>query len=150
MALGSTQPLTEMSTRNLPGGKGRSARKADNSPLSVSRCGSLNVLQPCGSPRPVTSLWPTSRCDSRICLDRLRKTTGNLQQFGRCSDEIHTRDKYPSKMTLKHSYLAVIHDFCLSSVVFWLLLVSSLPEVGSGRTVVRSPPPTIDFSRSSL
>jgi hypothetical protein len=30
MALGSTQPLTEMSTRNLPGGKGRSARKADN------------------------------------------------------------------------------------------------------------------------
>jgi hypothetical protein len=30
MALGSTQPLTEMSTRNLPGGKGRSERKADN------------------------------------------------------------------------------------------------------------------------
>jgi hypothetical protein len=31
MVLGSTQPLTEMSTRNLPGGdKGRPARKADN------------------------------------------------------------------------------------------------------------------------
>jgi hypothetical protein len=30
MALGSTQPLTEMSTMNLPGGKGRSARKAEN------------------------------------------------------------------------------------------------------------------------
>jgi hypothetical protein len=34
MALGSTQPLTEMSTRNLkekkPGGKGRPARGADN------------------------------------------------------------------------------------------------------------------------
>jgi hypothetical protein len=30
MAPGSTQPLTEMSTRNLPGGKGRLARKADN------------------------------------------------------------------------------------------------------------------------
>jgi hypothetical protein len=30
MALGSTQPLTEMSTRNLPGGKGRPAREADN------------------------------------------------------------------------------------------------------------------------
>jgi hypothetical protein len=29
MTLGSTQPLTEMSTRNLPGGKGRPARKAD-------------------------------------------------------------------------------------------------------------------------
>jgi hypothetical protein len=30
MALGSTQPLTEMSTRNLPGGEGRPAHKADN------------------------------------------------------------------------------------------------------------------------
>jgi hypothetical protein len=30
MALGSTQPLTEMSTRNIPGGKGRPARVADN------------------------------------------------------------------------------------------------------------------------
>jgi hypothetical protein len=30
MALGSTQPLTEMSTRNLPGGNGLQARKADN------------------------------------------------------------------------------------------------------------------------
>jgi hypothetical protein len=30
MALGSTQPLTEMSTRNLPGGKKRPARMADN------------------------------------------------------------------------------------------------------------------------
>jgi hypothetical protein len=30
MALGSTQPLTKMSTRNLPGGKKRPARRADN------------------------------------------------------------------------------------------------------------------------
>jgi hypothetical protein len=30
MALGSTQPVTEMSTRNLPGGKERTGHKADN------------------------------------------------------------------------------------------------------------------------
>jgi hypothetical protein len=30
MALGSIQPLTEMSTMNLPEGKGRPAREADN------------------------------------------------------------------------------------------------------------------------
>jgi hypothetical protein len=30
MALGSTQPLTGMSTRNLPGGKKRPGRRADN------------------------------------------------------------------------------------------------------------------------
>jgi hypothetical protein len=36
MALGSTQPLTEMSTRNLLGGKGQPARGADNLTTSVS------------------------------------------------------------------------------------------------------------------
>jgi hypothetical protein len=30
MALGSTKPLTEMSTKNLPGAKGQPALKADN------------------------------------------------------------------------------------------------------------------------
>jgi hypothetical protein len=30
MALGSTQPVTEINTGNLPGSKGRPARKADN------------------------------------------------------------------------------------------------------------------------
>jgi hypothetical protein len=30
MALGYTKPLTEMSTRNLPGGTERQVRKADN------------------------------------------------------------------------------------------------------------------------
>jgi hypothetical protein len=30
MALGSTQPLREMSTRNIPGGKKPPARRADN------------------------------------------------------------------------------------------------------------------------
>jgi hypothetical protein len=30
MALGSTQPLTETSTKNLPGGKGRQEREAEN------------------------------------------------------------------------------------------------------------------------
>jgi hypothetical protein len=30
VVMGSTHPLTEMSTRNVPGGKGRPAFKADN------------------------------------------------------------------------------------------------------------------------
>jgi hypothetical protein len=37
MALGSTQRLTKMSTRNLPGGKKRPAHKADNLPAIMSR-----------------------------------------------------------------------------------------------------------------
>jgi hypothetical protein len=59
MALGLAQPLTEMNVRNLPVGKGRPARKADNL-TAVSRlcrkCGSLDVSQPYGPPWPVTGI----------------------------------------------------------------------------------------------
>jgi hypothetical protein len=47
MALGSSQPLTEMSTRILPEGKGQLARKADSRMSRI--CGSLDGC--------LTTLW---------------------------------------------------------------------------------------------
>jgi hypothetical protein len=50
MVLGSTQPLTEMSTRKFRGGKKRPARRADNLAAvyepNVRKCGNLNLSQP--------------------------------------------------------------------------------------------------------
>jgi hypothetical protein len=52
MALGSTQPLTEMRTRNLPGGKKQPAHRADNLATfyepNVWKRGSLNISNPKG------------------------------------------------------------------------------------------------------
>jgi hypothetical protein len=57
MALGSTQPLTEMSARNIPGGKERPAHKADN--LTA-------ICEPIGyklwEPQHLTTLWVSTAC----------------------------------------------------------------------------------------
>jgi hypothetical protein len=57
MALGSTLSLTEMSTRNLPGGKGRPARKPDN--LTAK---SEQTVYKMWEPRRLTTLWASTAC----------------------------------------------------------------------------------------
>jgi hypothetical protein len=82
MAVRSAQPLTEMSTRDLPGGKGWPARvRLPNSPPSLSgisiKCGNLDVLQPYGPPQPVIGiafslkLFALARYNISIFLIRL-------------------------------------------------------------------------------
>jgi hypothetical protein len=56
MALGSTQSLTEMSTRNLPGYKWRPARKADNFTICVP------IVWKILEPRRLTTLWAFTAC----------------------------------------------------------------------------------------
>jgi hypothetical protein len=48
MALQSTQPLIEMSTRNLPWGKGRPERKADVTAVCLENVGAATSHNPMG------------------------------------------------------------------------------------------------------
>jgi hypothetical protein len=56
-ALGSTKPLTEMSTRNLLGAKGRPARKADNLTAIYEP-----IVQKMWEPGRLTTLWAFTSC----------------------------------------------------------------------------------------
>jgi hypothetical protein len=57
MAQGSTQPLTEMSTRNLPGGEERPAHRADNLTAFCEP-----IVQKMWAPRRLTTLWASTAC----------------------------------------------------------------------------------------
>jgi hypothetical protein len=58
MALGSTQPLTEMRTSNLPGGKGRPARRAWHPHHHLW----ADCLEKMWEPRRLTILWASTAC----------------------------------------------------------------------------------------
>jgi hypothetical protein len=57
MALGSTQSLTEMSTRNLPGDNGRPTRKADNLTAICEP-----IVRKMWEPRRLTTLRASTAC----------------------------------------------------------------------------------------
>jgi hypothetical protein len=57
MAAAWTQPLTEMSTRNLPGGKGRPARKFDNLTAIYEP-----IVYEIWKPRRPINVWASTAC----------------------------------------------------------------------------------------
>jgi hypothetical protein len=57
MALESTQPLTEMNTRNILGGKVRLARRADNLTAICEP-----IVWKMWEPRRLTTLWTFTAC----------------------------------------------------------------------------------------
>jgi hypothetical protein len=71
MALGSTQPLTEMNTRNLPGGKRRPVHNTDSLTAICEP-----IVYKMWDPRRLTALWASMAChrDSFTFYITLHKT----------------------------------------------------------------------------
>jgi hypothetical protein len=76
MALGSTQPLTEMKIRNLPGVKGGRRLELASSPPFVSQ-----VVYKMWEPRRLTTLWASAAC--------YRDTFTFLSFTSRCTSKPH-------------------------------------------------------------
>jgi hypothetical protein len=97
MALGSTRPLTEMSTRNLSEGKGRPGRKTDNrtSICESSKCGSLDVSQTYGPLRPVAGIALPFTCN--VLKELLEKALSEsvLYDLAYLTDACYTRVVVP-------------------------------------------------------
>jgi hypothetical protein len=96
MALEATQPLTEMSTRNLPGGKGRPARKADN---LTAICETI-----------VYKMWEPRRLMGLHGLLRNSFTFYLLPHTSWCGDHAH-RQIYPCSLA---AFLPTVAPFCVN------------------------------------
>jgi hypothetical protein len=112
IARGTTQPLTEMSTRNLPGVKGSQCVRLTASLPSVSRlskkCGSLSISQSYVPPWPFKGI--------ALPFTNLSKNLVSLIRYRRCQSEeistfficIHVNIKffiYYEEYSLKQSFL---------------------------------------------
>jgi hypothetical protein len=84
MAMGSTQPLTEMSTRNL--GKGRPAHKSDNLTAICEliiwrKCRSLDVSHPYGPSGPVPSPYTKLSVASYVVISGCQSHDTSLSEM---------------------------------------------------------------------
>jgi hypothetical protein len=96
MALGSTQPLTEMSIRNLPAGEGRPEREAEGL-IAICRL----IVYKMWDPRRLTTLWAFTAC----CRDSFTFTLISIHGTHYCTevsnkgllDSVHQVANFDSK-----------------------------------------------------
>jgi hypothetical protein len=104
MALGSTQPLAKMSTRNIPGGKGGRCARLTTSPPSHARCHEI------WEPKPPGTLWITlgllrdTFASSEILYHSSRRTSSSCLRDdggGNMCVNLHSKTDHSGSMTFK-------------------------------------------------
>jgi hypothetical protein len=122
MTLGSSQPLTEMSTRISVTCKGRPGLKADNFTPSVSRlsreCGSLEVSQPYGTPRPVTG---TALLSFNLTLSTVLQKTYFLARIYIYGPRLVSTAQLPDNLH-NQNWRSVTCTWCFLSITLCLFL----------------------------
>jgi len=88
MAVGSTQPLVKMNTRNIPGGKGGRCVRLTTSPPSCAECHEI------WEPKPPGTLWATPGL-LQDCLTFYMFPTGPLSII-RSVSTLYTCNRYLS------------------------------------------------------
>jgi hypothetical protein len=128
MALGSTHPLTEMSTGNLPAGKGRPACKAK---ILTAIC-ELKMLEP----RRLTTLWASTACyrDSLAYFVGMADINTNKIVFCWCCSVNIRVDVIVIRACSKMREIQETTETC--QIMFYINLSSSLSS-SSGLSVFR-------------
>jgi hypothetical protein len=118
MAVGSTRPLTEMSTRNLPGAKGSRRVRLTTLPPSMSR-----LYRKMWEPQRLTTLWASTACHREsfmfwpfISVSPANSHSTNCSAFVYSSHNstIHSLEargvaKQPTKYILLHGSVSFSH-----------------------------------------
>ena len=114
MAVGSTQPLVKMSTRNIPGGKGGRCVRLTTSPPSCAECHKIWEPKPPGTLSATSGLLRESFTFTFLHTAGIHDVLHKVRQTSECCCEVTLSLKYCINICL------VINHYAATSTLMYL------------------------------